>query len=895
MTLMVKAVAHEMLVELNMEDVHGKKVDINGDRNNTIDLGDVEVHEKSVRTLNVVNISDSAIEYTWVLKQGKNVSNVTILPETGVVPPNKRARCALSYQPHQLGRLSPTSLQMKISHGDSYLIDIKGNSVAPGVYLSFMKHDFGPTFIYQPGMPLVIKDLEIINRDTKEISVDCKFESKPWLEFEFEPLVLKPGAMANCGFNFKPQHARHYSEVVEFVINGLSSYKVELAGLGAEMRVELKKNFPRGELKLGTLRVGQNITKKIAIVNRSAAAANFQMSVTSAQSALQEHGILTISPNTPMTLQAKETAEIEVAFNPKTRVAPFKEDIMLECLGSSRHFLCISGACHAVQVQLDQDAVPFGSVTHKSTSERRVVLSNTGDIGVQFEWDLAALDPDFSIEPAVGYLAPGMSHPLNIVFHPRTVSQDIRYPRIECKIEGGSSVYLTLTGSCVNVNQGKEPPTMFQCVVRGKDTKHIVIKNPTNQRWCLKLIIDGPNAMWWSGPDKVTIDAQGTKPVEFIYRPLTMTLNGRKHQGSVFFPLPDGTGLYHQLIGTAEAPKQIVLPLREVPCKTGYTEVLQITNWLKKKQRFRVQVDMVKPDKLDPATTLKGLDYLDIPATEKRDYKLHFYAHKEGHFSAKIFFRNETTSEYIVHLVQFKAIPAATIDTINLTTPVRRSVSHAIKIENPLTYAVSFSSECKLNDINVPLVFTVPPNAEGSCTFEYQPLKQGEASGKLIFHNPDLGNYQYDLNLTALCAAPEKPTYFQAPLGASQTLQIRFINYAKQKTEYFCKLKSKEFVTEKSISTVQAAGSGAEITLDIHYEPIELGMQETTLTVVKYFFVNYIYLFCSCHRFLEENTYFPLFRYARHQNRKVHILSEQSLLFQFHSKTFFWNQLSFVC
>ena len=89
-------------------------------------------------------------------------------------------------------------------------------------------------------------------------------------------------------------------------------------------------------------------------------------------------------------------------------------------------------------------------------------------------------------------------------------------------------------------------------------------------------------------------------------RPLQMTLNGRKHHGSVFFPLPDGSGLYHQLIGTAEAPKQIALPTREVPCKSRFTEVLQITNWLKKKQRFRVQVDMVKPDKLDAATTLKG-------------------------------------------------------------------------------------------------------------------------------------------------------------------------------------------------------------------------------------------------------------------------------------------------
>ena len=316
--------------------------------------------------------------------------------------------------------------------------------------------------------------------------------------------------------------------------------------------------------------------------------------------------------------------------------------------------MSVSGGCHAVQIQIDQDAIPFGSVTHKSTAERRVVLSNTGDIGVKFDWDIEALSPDFSIEPAVGYLTPGMSQPLIITFHPRSVSQDIRYPRVKCNIEGSSPVFITLTGTCSNVHQGKEPPTNFQCVVRGKNTKSIILTNPTNQKWTLTPVIDGPNCNWWSGPDKITLEPQATKPVEFVYRPLTMTLNGRKHQGSVFFPLPDGTGIYHQLIGSADVPKQISQPIREVPAKIKFGEVLQITNWLKKKQRFRVQVDMVKPDKLDPATQIKGLDYLEINALEKRDYHLNFFSYKEGHFSAKISFRNESTGEYIIFLVQFK-------------------------------------------------------------------------------------------------------------------------------------------------------------------------------------------------------------------------------------------------
>lgn len=45
---------------------------------------------------------------------------------------------------------------------------------------------------------------------------------------------------------------------------------------------------------------------------------------------------------------------------------------------------------------------------------------------------------------------------------------------------------------------------------------------------------------------------------------------------------------------------------------------------------------MMKPDKPDSATTLKGLDYIDVPGLSKREYKLNFFAHKEGTFSAKV-------------------------------------------------------------------------------------------------------------------------------------------------------------------------------------------------------------------------------------------------------------------
>ena len=55
---------------------------------------------------------------------------------------------------------------------------------------------------------------------------------------------------------------------------------------------------------------------------------------------------------------------------------------------------------------------------------------------------------------------------------------------------------------------------------------------------------------------------------------------------------------------------------------------------------------MVKPEKLDAATTLKGLDYVEVPAMSAVDFKLNFYAYREGTYSAKV--RN-SPSLYIFH------------------------------------------------------------------------------------------------------------------------------------------------------------------------------------------------------------------------------------------------------
>lgn len=70
------------------------------------------------------------------------------------------------------------------------------------------------------------------------------------------------------------------------------------------------------------------------------------------------------------------------------------------------------------------------------------------------------------------------------------------------------------------------------------------------------------------------------------------------------------------------------------------------------------------------------------------------------------------TNEFLYYVVSFRVIPSGIIKTIEMISPVRQSTSASVKVENPLPYSVTFATECRVPDINLPSQFVVPPNSE---------------------------------------------------------------------------------------------------------------------------------------------------------------------------------------
>ncbi|KAM6946364.1 hydrocephalus-inducing protein homolog [Aplochiton taeniatus] len=830
LALNVKADGYIMSAYIQLENPQGGVELLAPDTKHTMDFGQVELADKVSCSLLLTNPGRFSLDVELELWGAAGLQrHLQVEPLTHNVKVGRQVRSKLTFFPQSTCTLKDMGLNVRIKHGPGYMLSFQGSAVAPGLHFSFLKHNFGMSFLYCAGMVPASQTLVIRNKGERGISLDCQFQNTAYLEVAFQPEVLPPGGVVEVPVTFYPREARRYSDKLTFVLNDCAKQVVEIQGQGIEMKVELLDPGQR-QVNLGALLVGQRVKKVVPLVNNSPSALTISLLLNTNEQNLMDARVLTFSPAGEVTLKPSGgRCSVELAFSPRQRMAPFAAELQAECCGVLRPLVALTGCCQGVEVRLDQDYLPFGAVVQRCRATRRIMMANTGDIGARFQWDIERFGPDFSIAPAEGYICPGTEMPLDVTFAPVEPSQELRYDNLACSVEGAAKpTTLTLAGSCIPPPVTKEVVT-FVCPVRGQQTHTLKLDNRSSQRWSLSPVIEGE---CWSGAPSLIVEAnQQGKAYEITYRPMSMAGEGKKHQGSVFFSFPDGTGLLYLLQGTAEAPKAVATLSHELPCKTPYTQLVPIHNWLDKPQRFRAVIEITKPERPDSTVLLRGLDYIDVPALTKRDYKLSFYSYKEGQYNGKVTFRNEATGEYLFYFVGFKATPPGLTQSLEMSTPVRQTASASVTLDNPLPAPLVFNVECRCAEVSAPPQLAVPGLSKGTLTFEFQPLRAGESTVRLTLHNGELGSFLYELLLRALPPAPEKPLYFRAALGSSHGVAARFTNFSRAKAEYTCKTDCPEFAVEKNALAPPGYQAGTEVSVEVLFEPCQLGELRGLLTL----------------------------------------------------------------
>ncbi|XP_034542457.1 hydrocephalus-inducing protein homolog isoform X2 [Notolabrus celidotus] len=785
----------------------------------TVDFGEVEILEQSALNFLVSHPARFSLGMTFDLSgPSELLQHLEAKPQNATLEFGKQLQTSLIFCPRNICNLEDVRLSIKVKHGPTFPFVIKGRAVASSLQFSFTKYNFGKCFLYCPDTKPTSQTLVISNKGERDISVQCQFKNTSCLEVDFKPDILSPGAVMEVPVRFYPREVCGYHEKLTFTLNSGVMKQVDILGQGVERKLEVEDPRQR-KVKLGSLMIGQKVKKQVVLVNRSPLGLSFTLLLNTNTTLDQKD--LSFSPTGEVSLKAKGgSCIVEIQFSPRQHVPAFSAELQAQFPGLFHPLLTIQGCCKVVEVQLDQDHLAFGAVVQGSQARKKIVMMNTGDIGARFQWKTDTFPPELSIAPAKGYISPDKEVPFEVTFSPVELSNDTRFENVSCNVEGFSSpITLTVTGSCIVPSTGKEVVNFF-CPVRSSYTQTLPVFNPANQACSIRPVIEGEQ---WSAEPSVNFEPLQNKAYKITYKPLTMTADKKKHQGSVFFSFPDGSGMLYSLQGTAEPPKAEDTILHELPAKTHHTQIIPVDNWLPKQQRFRVLLEILKPDKTDATASLKGLEYIDVPALARRDYKMSFFTYKEGQCNTKVTFQNTTSGEYLFYLVTFKVTSPGVLSTIELETAVRRTVSGTVQVENPLTTATCLSTECNCPDISAPTQHTVPGQSKSSLSFEYLPLRAGESTARLTLNCNDLGHFHYDLVLRALPPPPEKTVHFSTSLGSSHSVLIKFINYSRFRTEYSCKTDCPDFTVDESVGASPGSQAGSEASVEVCFEPHQVG------------------------------------------------------------------------
>jgi len=544
--------------------------------------------------------------------------------------------------------------------------------------------------------------------------------------------------------------------------------------------------------------------------------------------------------------------DFTLVYRPTERQRPFQEKLLVSAGGVLLPLATLSGACVGLELTLASDSLPFGTVVLGSKTTKQLQLSNTGDIGTKFAWDPKMFKPHFSIYPAEGFLAAGQDVKLEVTFHPNAVEPDIRVERLRCRLldapgpaataaaaAAGAAMrelLLTLTGSCV-ASQALSEVLTFKCAVRASTRKSLTLTNPSSAAWQLRPVIQHD---FWSGPEFLQVPAGVKAEYMLTYKPMTMTATGSFHEGSVFFPIPDGSGLLYKLQGEADTPAADGVIERQLVAKTSHTEVLKVNNWLQQPQRFRVLVERLTADK---ATKLEGSELVDVPALCSRDYKLSFYSYTQGLTHAQVTFKNETTGEHSYYEVKYTCSAPPSRGSLSFECPVRTQTSTHISVANPLDVPVTLKATVSSKQVSLlPDPPVLAANTTTSLEVCYRPLLVGSSEAKLLLESPELGQYEWGLRLTGAAGNPERSLGFSVPLGMRETQIFRFRHWAPEKADYKCAFQNSSSGGSSSSSGFDAPGvvpapaasgsGGVELELEVGFEPATVGESLRDVLVV---------------------------------------------------------------
>jgi len=234
---------------------------------------------------------------------------------------------------------------------------------------------------------------------------------------------------------FTPREIRKYQETIRLDFNGLYQVDIQIKAQGIPLNLDLR-DPDQTITDIGIVSVGGSASRTVPIVNRSAKPVKFHISPRDPEAFARSALSISVDPSRECVLKPKENLPVTVRFNPKTRLPPFSQEIMLtvEGVDDVRTLFSVTGVAHGIELKLMENTLAFGAVVVDSQLTKPMQLSNFGDVKASFAWDTKAFGKNFTISPASGYVNPNANLDIEITFHPKDIGENNKTLQIQQKV-----------------------------------------------------------------------------------------------------------------------------------------------------------------------------------------------------------------------------------------------------------------------------------------------------------------------------------------------------------------------------------------------------------------------------------------------------------------------------
>nr|XP_012152505.1 PREDICTED: hydrocephalus-inducing protein homolog [Megachile rotundata] len=877
LAVFVTAIVYDIVSSVSYTTDRRETVQAFGDRDNVIDLGRLMLQFPTTINFEVKNSGKVAFYYTWNLGitpeiASRNAYSITMPQKQGHVVSESQSTCCLTLTTFRKTTIKDHCIALKISNGPTYRFLVRACSKKPAIEFSFNSYDFGPCYVQEKNAMSYNKELLVKNSENVAFIIECKFEEQPHLHVDLSSIseALAANSTISIPITFKPLKETKYRECLVFTINSTNEKKITISGEGITYKIHLVN--PRDKcVDLGSIPISRTVTRRIPVINEGLAPVDLKFDLMKNLSNYEEHlerfrclksrnldtpqsdlerasimetkrswtqdvvlqtkeprlsEVLRVEPSTNMVLRPNKRTNVLVTFKSTCRMKPFLCKVALQTSSTILPLFVVQGSCVGAEFQLNRARVSFGTIVQGYTSEARVILMNTGDVGARFKWNMSKLPTAFTITPLTGYCSPGMDITFVIYFQPREQSSIIE-GEAEVELEKYDSLKMKLTGGCCKLPEPTET-MFFESMVRKKHTQSFVVMNDSHLPWTVKPEVTGD---YFSAEDVLHVAAKGFGSCVVTYAPLVMNSEDNPHTGTLLLRLPEENApLLYSLRGRSLPPEAVAEINRQFPAKTKYTESFTVHNWLDRQQRFLCRIELLNAEEQEETTLyeFQGNSKIDVPPNGQRDYRAVFYCYEKSTFNFKVSFVNDD-NEYQFYNVNYEITEPEVIKSIKLVTSTRTQVCHELEVENPLkNKMIEYTANWDHPFVTIrDLPKVVAPLSREFIYVQYNPMLPSEETVVMVYiHCPELGQFPYELRLKALSPPPEKVTRVNATLGSSCVFLLRINNYTTESAEFLIKVDNDCFTSQRSIVVPLLFNK----TLEVIFEPSDLENEVATLT-----------------------------------------------------------------